>query len=167
MKTSEARGIGDKITAGVHFPGGAGVDWGQLSGGTGWSSDLLARLSILVGTEAIEYVSGYVDEHDRIHGELVVLTRSRIVRAEFSASGSPGRFALDAHVFAVSRSTIARVALESVTPWGADSDEDWPHAVSAVVTTLDDKTFRLPLVSGRASLRQTATAELISTLMTE
>lgn len=169
MKTHEARAIADRVTAGIHFPGGSGGGWESVAGpeaGEVWHSDLLSRVAILVGTERVEYASGYVDTDGGLHGEIVVLTGSTIIRADFSTSRRPGApLALEATVVATSRSTINSVSVSSVTPIGGDSDEDWPRQVSAVVTTDDGRTFRLPLIKREASFPETDTAAIISSLL--
>jgi len=170
MKTHEAQAIAERITAGVHFPGGAGGGWGTVAGpeaGDVWYSDLLSRITILVGTERVEYASGYVDTDGGLHGEIVVLTGSTIIRADFSTSRRPGApLALEATVVATSRATIASVSVSSVTPIATGNDnEDWPRQVSAVVSTDDGRTFRLPLIKREASFPETDTAAIISSLL--
>jgi hypothetical protein len=170
MKTHEARAIADRITAGIHFPGGAGGGWHAVAAeaaGTRWYSDLLSRIAILVGTERVEYASGYVDTDGGVHGEIVVLTGSTIIRADFSTVRTPASalLSLDATVAATSRSTIASVSVTSVTAIGDEADEDWPRQVGAVVTTDDGRTFRLPLIKREASFPETDTAAIISSLL--
>jgi hypothetical protein len=170
MKTRDARAISERITAGVHFPGGPGGGWADLSNDaqdSTWAPELLARMTIIVGVESIEYVSGYVEDDGEISGEIVILTSTRIIRTHFTARrlANQFRFGLQATVVATSRSMIESVTLESVSLWGEDADEEWPRAVSAVVATSDGKSFRLPVVKGRPYIAQTETAKLISTLM--
>jgi hypothetical protein len=169
MKTSDAWAIGERITAGVHFPGGRGRGWQNLADDapdSTWSAELLSRMTIMVGTEDIEYVSGYVQEIESVSGEVVILTPTRIIRADFTAEPAPDyRRTLTATIVATRRSTIESVALEWVSPWSDDGDEEWPRAVSAVVTTADGKTFRLPLIKHRPTVDEPDTAELIARLM--
>ena len=169
MKTSDAWAISNRITAGVHFPGGSGGGWGNLSDeapDSRWASELLSRMTVMVGTEDIEYVSGYVQEEETVNGQIIILTATRIIRTDFSAVPAPNyRRTLTATVLATRRSTIENVSLESVSPWSDDGDAEWPRAVSAVVTTADGNSFRLPLVNRRPSFHEPDTAELIARLM--
>jgi len=169
MKTRDAWAIGDRITAGVHFPGGHGSTWSNLSDDAPdsvWASELLSRMTIMVGTEHLEYVSGYVQEVETVSGEIVMLTTTRIIRVSFTADPAPDyRRTLDATIVATRRSTIESVSLDSVSPWGDDGEAEWPRAVSAVVTTADGKTFRLPLVKRRPSFDEPDTADLLARLM--
>jgi hypothetical protein len=169
MKTSDARAIGDRITAGIHFPGGRGGGWQNLSDDapdSTWAPELLSRMAIMVGTEHIDYVSGYVQEIETVNGEIVILTETRIIRIDFSADPQPDyRRTLHATITATRRSTIESVSLEAVSPWGDDPDAEWPRAVSAIVTTADGRTFRLPLIKRHPSFDEPDTAELIARLM--
>jgi hypothetical protein len=168
MNSREAREIAARITAGLHFPGGSGRDWSSVSADPDdlqWSLELLSRITIMVGAEPIEYVSGYV-EGGKIHGDIVVLTRSAIVRATFTVSREYIRptSVLDATVTATRRSSISSVSVTSVSPFGAD-DEEWPRQVSAIVSTDDGKTFRLPLIKRTTTFEENDTATLISSLL--
>jgi hypothetical protein len=166
MKTRDARAIGEAITAGIHFPGGFGGGWDDVTWGSDdarWPSDLLGRIVLLVGDQPIEYVSGYVDNDERIHGDVVVLTTVSIIRATFSLNDGQ----LDATVRATNRSSISHVEVLSAASMTNDDAAEWPAWVSAVVTTVDGSVFPLPLVKRRQSATQTSTGAIISKLLAQ
>lgn len=170
MKTSDAWAIYETITAGIHFPGGLGDGWGAVSWGArggDWANELLGRIILLVGNSPIEYVSGYVDDdNERLHGDIVVLTASSVIRAPFSAERVQGMaiMAVDAQVTAASRSTIIGVDVLSAAEWRGDPEAEWPRHLRAIVRTSDGGSFPLPLVVSHAYPEQ-STAAILSKLI--
>jgi len=105
--------------------GGSWADVGRyFEEDTQWATDLLSRVSLLVGDSQIEYSSGQVEhgEEDNTYtGEIVVFTTSSIVLANFSLK--PG----DAHwklVLDLKVSSSRRDSVISVTALGVRTSND-------------------------------------------
>lgn len=170
MKTRDAWDISQIITDGLNFTGNGG--WESLSldsQSTRWSTDLLGRIAVLVGTETIEYVSGYVEQDGAVTGDIVVFTRDLLIEATFKADRHPGTydFVLDARVTAVRRSTIASISVQSVALIGDDAETEWPKRLKVTLALEGGKSLSLPLTKYPASQSDSRTAAFVSRLLTD
>lgn len=169
MKTSEARAIQEKVTSGIHFPGGINSNWSGLvwDEESDWPSELMNRLTVLIGIETIEYASGYVRVADEVSGGIVVFTSRRLIKALFSVPRDPehGRLTLKAELEATSRSTVQRVSSKSASPLTADADADWPKRAVFEVTTEDGQSFNLPFIDSFPSFEDRHVAAFASSLL--
>jgi len=149
MDSKTAVQVGQQITDRISFVYGDG--WGGLDpdSNTKWSESLLDRIVVLVGEQAMEYVSGYVDVVDNgTEGAIAVFTATKIVSAKFSAqreSSSGGNFVLQAKVSARARTAIVRVEVKSVSGRQETASDIWPHRVTALIKFDDESELTLPI----------------------
>jgi len=119
-----------------------------------WQTDLLSRLTFLVGDAPIDYASGYVAhsptaDGEQLGGDVVVFTSHSIVRAKFNVERhQTGTRYVEGTFTAIPRSHLVAVGSLSVSPIDGKGTSKWPRRAKATVSFRDGTSVTLPLRSG-------------------
>lgn len=151
MTPEKAGEIAQTITDRIHFEGRLGAGWESIDENSlrGWASHLLSRIAFAVGTDDIEFVSGYVTDSDErgIVGDIAVFTADRLIRATFEVAPGSGIYQLSAaNVRAVARTAISRIDIVEASMLPGDSNStNWPQKLRVELTIDGDEPLPLPL----------------------